>query len=88
MGKISADRSAAIWTLCALVNNYTMLIQCYQGPLGTPADDYCYNLASKLGGWATLRVDVIWFFVPEHRAGILILAHGQLERRACQDYFL
>jgi hypothetical protein len=63
-----------------------MLIQCYQGYKGTFADDYCYNLVIKLGGWTRLGIDTILFFVPENRAELLILAHPQLLRRPDQDY--
>jgi hypothetical protein len=65
-----------------------MLIQCYQGVIGTWADDYCFNLALRLGGWASLRIDTIWFFVPENRAELLVLAHPDLLRRRDQDYIL
>jgi len=63
-----------------------MLVQCYQAYKGTLHDDYCYNLVIGLGGWASLRVDSILFFVPENRASLLILAHPLLVRRPDQDY--
>lgn len=65
-----------------------MLIHCYQARLGTVSDDYCYNLVIKLGGWASLQVDTVLFFVPEHRSELLVLAHPQLQRRPDQDYIL
>lgn len=67
------------------VNNMTRII-CLRGYKGTFADDYCYNLAIKLGGWVTLGIDVIDFYVPEHRAELLILAHPQLTRRPQGDH--
>ncbi len=65
-----------------------MLALCYQAYKGTLQDDYCYNLVIRLGGWASLRIDTILFFVPENRAELLILAHPHLQRRPDQDYIL
>ncbi len=69
-----------------LVVYHDMRILCYRGYKGTFENDYCYNLVIKLGGWASLQIDVIDFFVPENRAELLVLAHPKLQRRPEGDY--
>ena len=65
-----------------------MLIQCYRASLGTPWDDHCYNLMIKLGGWSTIGIIHIDYYVPEDRSFLLTLSHPKLERRVSQDYIL
>jgi hypothetical protein len=61
---------------------------CYRASLGTPWDDHCYNLMIQLGGWTTIGIDTLDYFVPENRSFLLVLSHPQLERRESHDYFL
>jgi hypothetical protein len=63
-----------------------MRILCYRARKGLFEDDYCYNLVIKLGGWASIGIDVIDYFVPETRMGLLVLAHPKLQRRPQGDY--
>jgi len=61
---------------------------CYRASLGTPWDDHCYNLMIRLGGWSTIGIGIIDYYVPEDRSFLLALSHPQLERRESQDYIL
>ena len=61
---------------------------CYRASLGTPWDDHCYNLMIQLGGWTTIGIDTLDYFVPENRSFLLVLSHPKLERRESHDYFL
>jgi len=65
-----------------------MKVLCYRADLHTPWDDYCYNLMIKLGGWSTIGIVTIDYYVPEDRSFLLTLSHPKLERRASQDYIL
>jgi hypothetical protein len=61
---------------------------CYRASLGTPWDDHCYNLMIQLGGWTTIGIGTLDYFVPENRSFLLVLSHPKLERRESHDYFL
>ena len=51
-------------------------------------DDHCYNLMIKLGGWSSIGIGIIEYYVPEDRSFLLILSHPELERRENQDYII
>lgn len=61
---------------------------CYRARLHTPWDDHCYNLMIKLGGWSSIGIGIIEYYVPEDRSFLLILSHPELERRENQDYII
>ena len=42
----------------------------------------------KLGGWSTIGIVTIDYYVPEDRSFLLILSHPELERRENQDYII
>ena len=63
-----------------------MLIVCYRRYKGSFDDDYPFQLVQRLGGWATMRVDSIDFYVPEHRASLLLLSGSGYIRMRELDY--
>lgn len=42
----------------------------------------------KLGGWSSIGIGIIEYYVPEDRSFLLILSHPELERRENQDYII
>ena len=74
--------------LCALRVNISMLILCYRRYKGSFDDDYCFRLVQQLGGWISMRVDTIDFYVPENRAELLLLSGSGFIRHPELDYVL
>ena len=63
-----------------------MRIICYRRYKGAFEDDYAFQLVQKLGGWVSMRVDSIDFYVPEDRASLLLLLGSGWQRRPEVDY--
>lgn len=63
-----------------------MRIICYRRYKGAFEDDYAFQLVQKLGGWTSMRVDSIDFYVPEDRASLLLLSGSGYIRMSELDY--
>ena len=77
-----------IWTLVGYpkCKYLYMLIVCYRRYKGCFEDDYAFELVQRLGGWVSMRVDSIDFYVPENRAELLLLSGLGYTRMSELDY--
>ena len=65
-----------------------MLVVCYRRYKGAFDDDYAFELVQKLGGWTSMRIDSIDFYVPENRVELLLLSGGDYIRMPELDYII